>query len=231
MKKLKILVIDDQRDVRLALEALLENFYEVNLADGGLSGIKAAIRNKPDLILLDLNMPDLDGFQTCKALRSENDFKNIPIVILSAYDDVEERIKAFEFGADDYISKPFDTNELLSRIKRKMVSSRGHSASDSSQKLNNSSGNIKLDSRTQEAFIDNKSIGLSALEFKLLHYFTSNLNKLLSRKDIIENVWEKQEVSERIIDPHILSLRSKIEGSSYVISSVYRGGYILKNLN
>jgi two-component system OmpR family response regulator len=231
MEKLKILVIEDERDIRLGLEALLEDFYEVNLADGGLSGIKAAIRSRPDLILLDLNMPDLDGFQTCKALRSENDFKDIPIVILTAYDDVDERIKAFEFGADDYISKPFDTNELLTRIKRKMVTSRGHFAADSTQKFTSSAGNIKLDTRTQEALMDSKSIGLSALEFKLLHYFISNSNKLLSRKDIIENVWEKQEVSERIIDPHILSLRSKIEGSNYVISSVYRGGYILKTLN
>jgi DNA-binding response OmpR family regulator len=233
MEKAKILVIEDEKDIRLGLKFLLEEFYEVDLADGGVSGIKAAIRNKPDLILLDLNMPDLDGFQTCKALRSEAEFNSTPIVVLTAYNEIKERTKAFELGADDYISKPFDTNELLIRIRRKLdtfyaTSKEKVVLADGGNIL--SCGNLKLDLKNQDATIDTVSISLSALEFKLLTYFVNNTEKLLSRKSIIENVWEGQDVSERIIDPHILALRAKTKGSNYLISSIYGAGYILKSI-
>lgn len=233
MKKAKILVIEDEHDISLCLKFLLEEFYEVDLADSGLSGIKAAIRNRPDLILLDLNMPDLDGFQTCKALRSEAEFNTIPIVILTAHDEIEERTKVFELGADDYISKPFDTNELLIRIKRKLntfhATAKEKVAVADDEKII-LRGNLRLDLKNQTAKIDNIFISLSALEFKLLTYFATNSEKLLSRKSIIENVWEAQDVSERIIDPHILALRAKTKGSTYLISSIYGSGYILKSI-
>jgi DNA-binding response OmpR family regulator len=226
MEKTKILVIEDEQDIREGLGLLLGDSFAVDLAESGISGIKTAIRNPPDLILLDLNMPHLDGFQTCKALRAESEFKHTPIIILTAFNDAENRTKAFESGADDYIAKPFDSRELLARIHRKILSVKEAGSRANPHIL--VCQNLRMDSKNQAVSIDDKAIHLSPLEFRLLKLLLSHQGQLLSRQHIIETVWEKQDVSERIVDPHILSLRNKLDGFTGSLSSIYRGGYIIK---
>lgn len=118
--KSKILVIEDEQDIREGIVSLLEDQFAVSTAASGLSGLKEAIRNKPDLIILDLNLPDFDGYQVCKSLREEADFKTIPIIILTAFNESDDRVRAFDMGADDYLAKPFSNVELIARINRKL---------------------------------------------------------------------------------------------------------------
>lgn len=231
--KSKILVIEDEQDIREGIVSLLEDQFTVFTAANGLSGLKEAIRNKPDLIVLDLNLPDFDGYQVCKSLREEQDFKTIPIIILTAFNESNDRVRAFDIGADDYLAKPFSNVELIARINRKLnVVKDLFNSID--RKLDVHAidflkcGNLQMNAKNQSVTLGDRSVHLSTIEFKLMRMFIENKGQLLSRQRIIENVWEGQSVSERVIDPHIVSLRNKLDGFDHTISSIYRGGYILK---
>jgi len=231
--KNKILIIEDEQDIREAIVAVLEDQFTVLTAATGLSGLKEAIRNKPDLIVLDLNLPDLDGYQVCKSLREDSDFKIIPIIILTAFNESDDRVRAFNMGADDYLAKPFSNVELISRINRKLNVAKEmfNSFGNKMDIIENDTllcGNLKLNAKNQSVILGEQSIHLSSIEFKLMRLFIENKGQLLSRQRIIENVWESQSVSERVIDPHIVSLRNKLSDFDHAISSIYRGGYILK---
>lgn len=231
--KNKILIIEDEQDIREAIVAVLEDQFTVLTAATGLTGLKEAIRNKPDLIVLDLNLPDLDGYQVCKSLREDSDFKTIPIIILTAFNESNDRVRAFDMGADDYLAKPFSNVELVARINRKLnvVKDMFNSLDRKIDIIENDTllcGNLKLNAKNQSVILGEQSIHLSSIEFKLMRLFIENKGQLLSRQRIIENVWESQSVSERVIDPHIVSLRNKLSDFDHTISSIYRGGYILK---
>jgi DNA-binding response OmpR family regulator len=227
-----ILVIDDNESIRDGLKTILNNRYRVIMACDGVDGLKLAIKNTPDLILLDIIMPRLDGFLTCEALRQEETTRDIPIIMVTALRSTQERIHAFKVGADDYISKPFDSEELVTRIEAKL---RRFQELRTEAKLAQGSqpktlvcGNLVLNADTQEASIDGETIHLSALEFKLVSYLVERKGRLCRREDILADVWESKELSVRILDPHILTIRRKLDGFNHMIRSVYGGGYILK---
>ncbi|MBC7711870.1 MAG: response regulator transcription factor [Rhizobacter sp.] len=241
MNKYKILIIEDDKGIREILNILLEDFYDVSLAVNGIDGLKKAIRNPPDLILLDLIMPELDGFQVCKALREDDEFSDVPIMIITGLNNSEDRTKLFGLGVDDFISKPFNSDELLARIQRRIQRSSAliENESQKSQIKKSvikptaqlvSAGKLKIEFRNQEVLIDNLKIPLSAIELKLFHFLANNYNNLVNRENIVEWVWEKQTVSPRLIDPHILSLRRKLKESNLTIQALYGKGYILKNI-
>lgn len=229
MKKVKILVIEDEEGIRDGLKHILSDIYEVELAENGVDGLKKAIRRPPDIILLDLKMPEMDGFQVCKAFREDREFDNVPIIILSAFNSSADRTKTFELGADDYITKPFEKAELIARIQRKLhgVENKISSPTSSGVIVH---GDLELDLKKHEVHFEKKLIALSAIEFKLLHLLVINFDQLVSRDTIVDWVWEKQAVSPRLIDPHILSLRNKLHDINITIQSVYGKGYILKSL-
>lgn len=233
MKKAKLLIIEDEEGIREGLKIFLSKHYDLDFAANGLDGLKLAIRRPPNAILLDLKMPEMDGFQVCRAIRLDKEFDNVPILILSAFNNVLERTKLFEIGADDYITKPFDPKELLARIQRGLSRNnlKTEQVGESSQTGILQCGDLKLDLRNQELHVNNQLIGLSSLEFKLLHILVTNYDQLVSRDEIVNFVWEKQSVSTRLIDPHILSLRHKMEGQNVVIQSIYGRGYLLKTLS
>lgn len=224
----RILIIEDEAEITDGIKYFLEDSeYSVETANTGLAGLKAAAKHLPHLIILDLNLPDISGFEICKTLRSDKDFNQIPIVVLTGDNDIVDRTKAFDLGADDYIAKPFDLTELLSRVRRKLE------ASSKTEKHRGDQGdiicgNLIIKSRNHEVFIDDKALKLSSLELKLLSYLASNVGKLLSRQEILEQVWGSATISERLIDPHILSLRTKMKDCDHSIESIYKGGYILK---
>jgi DNA-binding response OmpR family regulator len=178
-------------------------------------------------------MPEMNGFQSCKAFRTDQEFDNVPIIILSAFNDVADRTKLFELGADDYITKPFDPKELLARIQRSLERLRSKNSLGSiigsqipSTKL--VIGQLTIDTQFKKVFINSIPVELGSIEFNLLHILCLNINELVSREDILDFVWEKQKVSTRLMDPHVLSLRSKLSGINLTIRSVYGKGYILK---
>ncbi|MGZ3768053.1 MAG: response regulator transcription factor [Bdellovibrio sp.] len=224
----RILIIEDEPEITNGIKYFLEDSaYSVEVANTGLAGLKAAAKQLPHLIILDLNLPDISGFEICKTLREDKDFNQIPIVVLTGENQIADRTKAFDLGADDYIAKPFDLTELLSRVRRKLEAS----AKLEKQKIESGDitcGNMTIKNRNHEVIINNSPLKLSSLEFKLLSYMASNVGKLLSRQEILEHVWGSATVSERLIDPHILSLRTKMKECDHSIESIYKGGYILK---
>lgn len=225
-----ILIIDDENDVREMLASLFEDQYNVIQAGTGYEGVKQAIRKSPDLILLDLKMPNFDGFEVCRFLRADAELIQVPIVVLSGSLDNANRARLFQLGADDCIEKPFDSQELMARINRKLVTTDAVHAQAAPISSAIRCGDLVVDNAKQELWIKDSLVEVGQLECRLLYYLAANLDKLVNREQIIEKIWQGQKVSSRLINPHVLSLRRKLKGSNCYISSVYKCGYALKLL-
>ncbi len=227
--KAKILVIEDDPDLRETLVDLLEPYYSVKIAEDGLVGLKNALREPPDLILMDLRMPNMDGFETCKLLRADTEFDNIPIIVLSGFVSDQDKVKALEMGADDFIGKPFNSSELLLRLKKRL----GARMSSPRTELSTTSegviayGDIVFDVNSEQVTLKDKELHFSQLEFSILHMLLMNADRIVPREKLIEIIWPNQEVSHRIIDAHMVSIRNKLKSSMVKIGSVYGKGYRL----
>ena len=219
-----ILIVDDEQDNRDLLAQILGEKYRLLMAEDGEEGLRIARTQLPDLILLDITMPKLDGIAVCESLRSHEGTREIPVIMLTAVSDIECRIKSFTLGADDFVPKPFRPKELLARVESKMrrVSER----KGKSEVLE--CGNLVVDLRKLEASINGKSLHLSVLEFNLLKCLVQNKDRVMSRERILEAVWRDAAVSDRTVDTHIVSLRKKIEGFDHTLATIYGAGYVLK---
>jgi DNA-binding response OmpR family regulator len=224
--------VDDEPEIRELLKTVLEERYEVFLGSNGSEGLKLALERHPDVVVLDIMMPVMDGIATCQALRGQVGTRDIPVIMLTALKDSADKIKAFKAGADDYVAKPFYPEELMARIESKLRrASESRSATDSPLVAGAKvvvCGNLSLDTESMEVKIDGKEVVLTMLEFNLLKYFIESKGKLRSREQILEAVWNSTTVSGRILDPHVLALRKKTEGFDHALCTVYGGGYILK---
>ena len=210
----KILIVEDEIALR---ETLAYNFrkdgYTVDVVSDGESALKAAREKKPDLIILDIMLPVMDGFEVCRILRNES---NVPIIMLTAKAEEIDRIIGLEIGADDYITKPFSTRELLARVKAQLRRVRllheefGQRALMDTGKI--TIGNIILNLNRSEVVINDQSMQLKPKEYNLLLYLVRRQGQVLSRNQILKDVWgwDYQGVS-RTVDVHIRWLREKIE--------------------
>lgn len=224
-----ILIIDDEKDIVETIEYNLkkENFT-VHKAYDGLSGIRVAKETIPDLILLDLMLPGMDGIELCKTLKKNESTKKIPIIMLTAKKQEVDKIVGLEVGADDYIVKPFGMRELIARIKTVL---RRYSSTTKGENHKSSVivGDIMIDLDKHEVTVKNKAVDLSAKEFKLLTFLASNKDKLVSRERLLDEVWDVQtEVETRTVDVHVKRLRGKLGRSGDVIQTVRGFGYKLK---
>lgn len=222
--KAKVLIIDDEVENRLLLQETLSKHFDVIEAGDGEEGVRMAKQNQPDLILLDINMPKMDGISACEVLRIHEATRHIPVIMLSALDNEEHRTRAFMKGADDFLGKPFTIKELIARVSSKVrrleeAARRGGSMS---------CGNLTLDSQRLEVKISDRLVPLSVLEFCLLKYMVENKEIVLSRQRILEAVWRDTIVTDRTVDAHIACLRKKLGGFDYQITTVYGAGYALK---
>lgn len=205
MGREKILVIDDDPDI---LKVLQENLrledYEVFTAATGEEALRATERHSPDLIILDLMLPDLDGLQVCRRLRKES---VIPIIMLTARDRVSDRILGLEMGADDYVVKPFDTMELMARVKACLRRSKGLIREQIQL------DDLRVNLRKREVRLKNKPIHLTFKEFELLRTLISHSGEALSRDFIRQQAWKDASLYDwsRTIDMHIQRLRQKLE--------------------
>jgi DNA-binding response OmpR family regulator len=212
VKDFRVLIISENPET---IQFALEEEYRVSLSRGDVHG-------KPDLIVLDLS-GDLhdEVFAPCDALRQRKDTKYTPILVLSESVDPEFRAKALFAGADGYIQKPFNENELLAHVHARLRTVRLDS-----NKIE--CGNLVLNVDNQEVLIDGKLVGISTLEFQLLHYFAANVGRLVTRKALLDALWRDSIVSERTIDAHMAILRKKLADFSYRFQTVYGSGYRLK---
>lgn len=205
--KQKVLVVEDDEAIMLGLEENLKFAgYQVLSAKDGIAGLKSALDANPDLILLDLMLPGMSGYEVCRALRDKG--KNMPVMMLTARQDEFDKVHGFEVGADDYVTKPFSINELLARIKA--VLSRGRRRTEGPVKYE--FGDCVLDTETRILMRKGKEISLTRTEFDLLAYFCANEDKALSRDAIMNDVWGTNYFgTQRSMDTFVASLRSKIE--------------------
>ena len=201
----KILLVDDEPKVRELIRVYLEkDGYDVIMSADGKSAIEQAQRHKPDLVLLDLNLPEVDGLEVCRAIRRHS---NVPIIMLTARDDEIDKIVGLELGADDYVTKPFSPRELVARVNAVLRRFREGLKQDEQVVA----GDLYLDTERHEATYKGKRLNLTAAEFKLLSVMARNPGRVYTRLQLMDSAFgESYEGYERTIDAHIKNIRQKI---------------------
>ncbi|MBC7397529.1 MAG: response regulator transcription factor [Bdellovibrionales bacterium] len=219
--KSKILVIEDNADTRRFLQVMLGREFEVSIAQDGAHGIELAKSFQPELIVIDVVMPVLNGYDTCKKLKDDPDTKDIPVIFLSGKNTTAEITYGLSMGADDYLPKPFDHKELLARIKSRLT--RAYNSPSPKVKV----GKLEVDTVNRIATYDGEIINLTLTEYDILRLLASRNGVVVSREDIMKEIWRDTatQTTDRTIDVHIRSLRKKMPAMNAHIQSVYGVGY------
>ena len=233
-KKMKpdILVVDDESDIVDILKYNLEkeNEYTVHAAYNGTEALAIAKKEKPDLILLDIMMPGMNGFEICKNLKSEPETKRIPVIFLTAKENEIDEIVGLEIGADDYIQKPISPRVVLARIKSVFRRVNENASAEKKEDESIKYKNIEINSTTHTVRINKEEIFFPKKEFQLLKFFLSNRGKVYSREILLNQVWgENIYVIDRTIDVHIAKLREKLGEYSDHIETIKGLGYRFKD--
>jgi two-component system, OmpR family, alkaline phosphatase synthesis response regulator PhoP len=205
MKKL-ILLIDDDLNLQKWLKAALPtDLFLVETAENGREGLDMAVDRKPDLIILDWNLPGWNGLDVCKFIKKNESTAHIPLIMLSGYTETQRKIAAFQLGVDDYLAKPFQIEELIARIKA--VLRRCGTAPEDIVQLEG----ITMNLTTYSVLVDKKPLSLTAMEFRLLHMLMKNAGRILTRKHLLEHIWGyAMEISTRTVDVYVRRLRQKL---------------------
>ena len=222
----KIFIIEDEPSIiQLVQHNLEKNGFLVSSSLNGNDGLKELKKFQPDLLLLDWMLPDLSGIEICKNIRKDNSFKNLPVIMLTAKGEEEDKIKGLDSGVDDYLTKPFSFNELMARIKAVLRRSNPNTVSD-----NLKFDDLMLDRIEKRVFRDGQEIKLGPTEFRLLEFFLTNPKRVYSRDQILESVWPNNvNVESRTIDVHIRRLRQSVnlKNKTELIRTVRSSGYSL----
>lgn len=230
MKK-KVLVVDDEKDIVDILKYNLEreNEFEVLTANNGKDAIELADKI-PDLILLDIMMPELNGFEVCKLLKNNPDTSKIPVIFLTAKENEIDEILGLEIGADDYISKPISPRKVLARIKSVIRRTSGEYEKPIRLEENVKFRNLEIDSSSHSVRINEKEIFFPKKEFQLLHFLLSNRGKVYSREILLNQIWgENIYVVDRTVDVHVAKVREKLGEYSEYIETIKGLGYRFKD--
>src|SRR6056300_947883 len=223
-----IFIAEDEESIVSLLKYNLEKEgYKVSTSDNGEDALKQIKDKNPDLILLDWMMPNLSGIEISKQLKKDKKFNDIPIIMLTAKGEEEDKLKAFDVGTDDYVTKPFSQKELNARIKSILRRSKPQSSSDIVEFID-----LKIDRITKRVYRNKKEINLGPTEFKLLDFFIKNPKRVYSREQLLNNVWgENIYVEARTVDVHIRRLRQAInlDGTKPLIRTVRSAGYSLES--
>lgn len=216
-----ILVVDDEpKIVRLARDYLEKNGFRVVTASDGQSALTTARRERPDLIILDLMLPQIEGREVCRILRRESD---VPIIMLTALSEEIDQVTGLEIGADDYITKPFSVRALVARVRALLRRTRGDVKAPSIIRA----GGLEIDSEKYAVTFNGSQIKLTPNEFKLLVLLASRPNQTLTREQLLEDLHGTSSSMDRSVDSHIKNLRKKLEAASgkSMIETVYGIGY------
>jgi two-component system, OmpR family, response regulator ArlR len=218
-----VLVVEDDKDIQEYLKALLtENGYAVKTASTGVSALNLINKSEPDLIVLDLRLPDISGESVCTQIRK--DYPSLPIIILTAKDSVSDKIRGLGLGADDYITKPFIAEELLARVKTRL---RVKSGERGKMRI----ADLELDPQKVQVKRGSKNINLTPQEFKLLEYLMNNKGIVLTRDMILNRIWlYSPNVESRVVDVYMGYLRKKIDYGfpKKLLYSIRGFGYTIK---
>lgn len=217
-----ILVIEDEQDMaEFIRDILVQEGYQVFVENKGISGLKVAEKVDPELVLLDINLPDIDGRTVCKKIKDAS--ADIQVIMLTAQSSPQDVAQGLNLGADDYIAKPVVPEVLLARVRARL-----RTTGKTQNTLN--VGDLMLDVQTHEVSRAETAISLSAQEFKLLEYFMSNPNKVLSREMILSRIWNSNpDIETRVVDVYVGYLRKKIDiKKPHLLKSVRGFGYMLQ---
>lgn len=215
MPKPKILVIDDEQSIRKLVSAYLHpEGYEVYTASDGTSGLKAARAYKPDLVVLDIMLPGMDGIELLSQLRRESE---VYVIMLTAKAEETDKIVGLSVGADDYVTKPFSPRELVARIKAALR--RQYSGSSLQDRNVLVFRHVRIDTGSRQVWVDDREIELTAIEFDLLTTLAEHRGMVLSREQLLEKVWGHDFFGEiRVVDVHLGHIRGKLGSEGYIVT-------------
>jgi len=212
-----VLVIEDSRPMQRTLQRLFEaDSLEVHFASDGFSGFESFQQSPPNVVVLDLNLPGLSGKELCRSFKSQ--MPSVPIVVLSANVEIEDKVYLLELGADDYVTKPFSPKELLARVRRVMrrtveiTKSAPSATAEPAPHEKLAFGDVEIDFTSMEAKRSSLPVSLTAQEFKLLKFLAASPGRVISREQLLNEVWGYQNYpTTRTVDNHVLRLRQKLE--------------------
>jgi two-component system phosphate regulon response regulator PhoB len=223
----KILIVEDERDIADLVGFNLERAgYSVMKAHDGITGAEVAIRERPDLVILDLMLPGKDGYGVFKELRRDSRSRDIPVIMLTASAQTEDRIQGLEAGADDYLTKPFSPKELMLRVQAVLKRSDGPPGS-----VEVTYGPFRFDKNSLKFYLGGEPVELTSTEFKLLLFLTERAGKAQDRNDLLRTVWGySDEVHSRTLDTHMKRLRQKLGDHAAMVETVRGIGYCVSSL-
>jgi len=221
----RIFVVEDDRDIAELVGRYLEKAgFVVQLFSSGREALTAIGEKAPDLVVLDLMLPQMDGFEVCRAVRANHRTSAVPVIMLTARAEESERIAGLDVGADDYIAKPFSPNELVARVRALLRRAQGHGAEIPTIVY----GSIALDAIRHSVQSDGQEVTLTAKEFLLLHYFLRHRGRVLSRDVLLTDVWGYRYTGgTRTVDVHVRRLREKLPALGEALVTVKQFGYKL----
>lgn len=214
-----ILVVDDEPSIVELIEFNLEKSgYRVFKAENGYEALQAVKANKPDLIVLDLMIPGIDGIEVCRRLKGQRESSAIPIIMLTAKNEEVDKIVGLELGADDYMTKPFSPRELMARVKAVLRRSYKDTMQQEGELV---IGRLKLNFSSYTAYLDQEKLELTPKEYELLKLFITNVGKAYSREQLLEKVWGYEYFGDtRTVDVHVRHLRAKLAGEPRVAEAI-----------
>ncbi len=221
----KIVIVDDYEESCKLLAEILSSTYECSYTSDSTSAVKLINEKKPDLILLDYKMPGVMGVDVCRMVRENEATRSTPIIFVSGAATIDERIKAFETGADDFISKPFHVKELVLRIKARLSEKSNEPQSEIR------AGNLSMNLLSRQAYVDGQEVSLTPKQFDILKLLVMNKNNLVTRDKCLTDIWGDTEVTARNVDSQINYLKRKINNFQGKITAVPSLGYRLETLD
>jgi len=221
-----IILIEDDAGIRELVSAALGDRYQIVTAKSCQEGEKLLQQKRYDLILLDISLPDGDGFRLCAQIRNTTENRKTPVIFLTGRTEVPDKVHGFSVGGDDYLTKPFHIDELTARIDARLKAVRQAGEETEQVKV----GNLRLSFNSHSIWItegaNERTVEATPIEFKLMAFFVRHPNHLYARTDLIHEIWgDEAEISERSVDSHISNLRKKLSGSSHTIQSIHGRGY------
>ena len=222
----RVLIVEDERDLADVLEYNLRQAgYEPAWAAGGAAALRLIAEWKPDLVLLDLMLPDLSGLEVCRMMKAQPAMENVPVIMLTARGEEPMRFEGLESGADDYVTKPFSVRELLLRVKAVLRRHEGKGAAAATP-ARETHGILSIDREGYRAYVSNKPVDLTATEFRLLLDLVDAAGRVRTRDALLDRVWGySPEAVTRTVDTHMRRLRQKLKGAGGMIRTVRGVGY------